>query len=166
MPETSNDKDAAAPQASLLQTITGLCRELPGLISDRVDLLALEMRRAGSALMQIAALVVMASLLAVTAWLALWGALVGLLVSLGLHWALALLLVLLVNLGAAWWAISRVRSLAPSLRLPATRRHLTLSPSPQPKAPPAAPQTQPERRPDPIPPYASNASNASNAAAP
>ena len=161
MPVTTDEKEDAArkdPQASLLQTVAGVWRELPGLISDRVDLLALEMHRAGSALMQIAALGVIACLLAVTAWLALWGAVVGLLVSLGLHWALALLAVVLVNLGAAWWAVSRIRSLVPALRLPATRRHLTLSPSPQPQGPAADPQ--PERRPEPVPPYASNASNA------
>lgn len=150
--------DSAAPQPSLLQTLQGLWRELPGLVSDRVDLLALELQRAGRALMQIVALVVVAAILAVTAWLALWSAAVGLLMMLGLHWSLALLIVLAVNLGAAWWAVARVRSLVPDLRLPATRRHLTLSPSPQPKQEPADPLPEPAAQPAPA--YANNASHA------
>lgn len=161
MPELSNDKDGeggAAPPATLLQSLKGLWQELPGLISDRVDLLALELQRAGKALVQIVALVVAATILGVTAWLALWGVVIGLLMALRVHWAAALLLVLLLNIGAAWWAVSRARTLLPALRLPATRRHLTMSPSPQPGANPPAPA--PERPPEPIPAYASNASNA------
>ncbi len=139
MADASSDKsgdDSAAPPASLLQSLQAVWRELPGLIGDRVDLLALEMQRAGMALMQIVALVVVAAILSVTAWLALWGVAVGLLMALGLHWSLALLAVLLVNVGAAWWAVARVRTLVPALRLPATRRHLMPGPSPQPSQEP------------------------------
>lgn len=159
--DPSDSDNRAVPQPSLLQTLQGLWRELPGLISDRVDLLTLELQRAGRALMQIVALVVVAAILAVTAWLALWSAVVGLLMALGLHWSLALLVVLVVNLGAAWWAVARMRSLVPDLRLPATRRHLVPSPSPQPKGVPNDPL--PEARAQPAstsPPYASNASHA------
>ena len=162
-PDSSDSGDnSAAPQPSLLQTLQGLWRELPGLISDRVDLLALELQRAGRALMQIVALIVIASILAVTAWLALWSAVVGMLMALGLHWSVALLAVLVVNLGAAWWAVNRMRSLVADLRLPATRRHLALSPSPQPKdpAPEAGTETRAQTTPPSAPPYASNASHA------
>ncbi len=120
----------------MLKSLQGLWRELPGLVSDRIELLSLEVRRAGSALAQIVALVVMAAILGVTAWLALWGVAIGGLMALGLHWAVALLVVLLINLGAAWLAISRARGLVPQLGLPATRRHLTLSPSTSPPEPP------------------------------
>lgn len=101
--------------------------ELPGLISDRIELLSLELQRAGQVLAQIVALIVAAAILAVTAWLALWGGVMAALISVGLHWAAASLIVIVINLGACWWVVARVRALAPLLQLPATRRHLTLS---------------------------------------
>jgi len=101
--------------------------ELPGLISDRIELLSLELQRAGQVLAQIVALIVAAAILAVTAWLALWGGVMVALIGAGLHWAAASSIVLVINLGACWWAVARVRTLAPRLHLPATRRHLTLS---------------------------------------
>lgn len=101
--------------------------ELPGLISDRIELLSLELQRAGQVLAQIVALIVAAAILAVTAWLALWGGVMVALIGAGLHWAAASLIVLVINLGACGWAVARVRALAPLLHLPATRRHLTLS---------------------------------------
>jgi hypothetical protein len=146
----------------MLQTLQGLWRELPGLIGDRIDLLTLEVQRAGKALMQIVALVIVAAILVVTAWLALWSAVVGLLMLWGLHWSVALLIVLALNLGAAWWAALRIRSLVPDLKLPATRRHLRTSPSPGPKevAPPSPPPTA-EPRPQPMSSYANNSDAAS-----
>lgn len=131
----------------MLKSLQGLWRELPGLVSDRIELLSLEVRRAGSALAQIVALVVMAAILGVTAWLALWGVAIGGLMALGLHWAVALLVVLLINLGAAWLAISRARGLVPRLGLPATRRHLTLSPSTAPPEPPPEPSVHERHHP-------------------
>lgn len=118
---------AATPQPSWLTSLQGLVQELPGLISDRVELLSLELQRAGQVLAQMVALIVAAAILAVTAWLALWGGVMVALISAGLHWAVASLIVLVINLGACWWAMARVRALAPLLHLPATRRHLTLS---------------------------------------
>jgi len=117
----------AAPQPSWLASIQGLMHESAGLISDRIELLSLELQRAGQVLAQIVALIVAAAILAVTAWLALWGGVVVALISAGLHWAAASLIVLVINLGACWWAAARARALAPLLNLPATRRHLTLS---------------------------------------
>jgi hypothetical protein len=122
---------------SPLAVLKDLWRELPGLFSDRVELLSLELHRAGLALVQIAALVVAAAILGVTAWLVLWGAVAALLTLAGLHWLLSLAIVLALNLVAAGLAVARVRRLLPSLKLPATRRHLTISPSTKP--PPEAP---------------------------
>ena len=119
----------AAPPADMLGTLQGLLRELPGLVSDRVELLSLELQRAGQVLAQIVALIVAAAILGVTAWLALWSGVVLALIAAGLHWAAASSIVLLINLAACWAAVARVRRLAPLLRLPATRRHLTLGPS-------------------------------------
>ena len=97
---------------------------LPALVSDRLELLALELHRAGRSLVQMMALVAATAVLAATAWLALCGGLGLALVEWGLSWPLALLAVVLVNLALAWVAVSRVRRLLANLGLSATRRHL------------------------------------------
>lgn len=118
------------PPATLMDALWGVFAELPGLVSDRVQLLSLELRRAGQALARIVGLLVAAAILGATAWVALWGAVAGGLSALGMHWALALLAVLLINLAGAALAVARMRELAGRLRLPATLRHLTLRPDP------------------------------------
>jgi len=106
------------------RTLQDLVVELPGLVSDRLELLALELHRAGQGMVQIMAFVLATAVLGTTAWLALCSGLALTLVALGLSWSLALLAVLLVNLALAWVAVSRVRRLLANLGLPATRRHL------------------------------------------
>lgn len=101
--------------------------ELPRLVSDRVDLLSLELQRAGQVLGRIVVLLIAASILAATAWVALCAGVLLALIGAGVHWGAAWLLVLVVNLGACTWAVVRVRALAPMLQMPATRRHLTLA---------------------------------------
>lgn len=129
----------AEPPASLWQTAGSLVRELPGLVSDRVELLSLELKRASRALAQIVALVVAAAILGVTLWLVLWGVLVALLVvEWGWHWAPVLIGVAVLNGLAVMLALKRVRTLAPLLALPATQRHMTIS------EPPAQPSATPE----------------------
>lgn len=123
----SRGDEIGAESESLVDAVQSLLRELPGLLSDRVELFALELGRAGSALARIVAWVVAIAILGVTAWLALWAGVVLALVGLGLHWALALLPVLLINLGAVAFAVSQIRRLTTRVSLPATRRHLTLS---------------------------------------
>lgn len=128
-----------APSAPLLQQVKELLQELPGLVSDRVHLLALELKRSGQALATMLALVVAAAILGVTAWLAMWVGVAGALMQLGLAWGWVLLIVLAVNLGAAVWALMRARSLAHLLTLPATVRRLTVKPHqgvPPPSHPP------------------------------
>ena len=124
------DGDDGEEATSLVDAVQSLIRELPGLVSDRVELFALELARAGSALARIVAWVVAIAILGVTAWLALWAGLVLALISLGLHWAVALLPVLVINLLAVVFAVGQVRQLATRLSLPATRRHLTMSSRP------------------------------------
>ena len=129
-----------------LQAARSVLAELPALFSDRVHLLALESRRAGLALAQILMLVVGAAVLGVTAWLALWLGVAGLLIEIGLGWGWALLIVLLLNVAAMALALLRVKKLASLLSLPATVRRLTVSPSTQPRAPAHEPVTsQPPR---------------------
>lgn len=138
----------AAPPESLMEMLRGIWRELPGLISDRVELLSLELHRAGLALLQIVVLGIAFSVLSLTAWLLLWGLVITALTMAGLHWMVAFMMALVVHLLLALWAVARVKRLLPLLRLPATRRRLmfpaALSPA-QPPAPPssASPQAPP-----------------------
>lgn len=120
---------------SLFQQLTSLARELPGLVSDRVELLSLELQRATQSLMQIVVLTVAIAILGVTVWFALWGALIGLLMHGGLPLLAALLLTIAINALVIAVAVARVRKLLPRLQLPATRRHLMVSPNPSPEAP-------------------------------
>jgi uncharacterized membrane protein YqjE len=128
------DGEPARPE-SLLQTARGLWEELRGTVSDRVELLTLELQRAAGALTQIIVLVVAAAILTVTAWLVLWAGIVVTLMALGMHIAGALLMVLAFNVLAVLVAVSRVRKLLPRLSLPATRRHLAPSPATAPPTP-------------------------------
>ena len=140
------DDDASRPaREGWLAGVQSVLRELPGLVSDRVELLSLELQRAGRALAQIVVLVVAAALLGVTAWLALWAGVTIALLQAGLHWALALLAVLALNLVAAALALLRVKRLARLLQLPATRRHLTLSPAASAARPPENEAREPPR---------------------
>lgn len=138
-PGTSGHGERRSRDASvvppLLSTLQEVWQELPGLISDRVELLSLELRRAGITLAQVVVLVLAAAILAVTAWLVLWGGIVVALVSVGMHTALALLVAVVINLGAAAWAVMRARRLLPHLSLPATQRHLMIGPSAITRAP-------------------------------
>lgn len=137
----SSDRPAAARRAaaleergaaaSLLDLVQGLLHELPGLISDRVELLSLELSRAGQALAKIVALTVAVAILGITAWTALWVGVVMGLLALDWHWAVALGVVILGNAGALAWAVLQMRRLAGLLKLPATRRHLTMRASAQ-----------------------------------
>jgi len=135
-PRGSEPAGASAPPGPLLDTLfdtlQAVWSDLPGLVSDRVQLLELELRRAGQALARIVMLIVASAILGVTAWVALWGSVVGALAALGLHWAVALGAVFLVNLAGAVLVVARMRALATWLQLPATLRHLTIHPAPPP----------------------------------
>lgn len=120
------------PAASLTDQLQALWRELPGLFSDRVELLSLELQRAMQALAQIVVLIVAVAVLGVTAWLVLWAVLIQLLVAAGLPMLASLLLAIAINVVAILVALQRVRRLLPQLKLPATRRHLMISPDPEP----------------------------------
>jgi uncharacterized membrane protein YqjE len=115
---------------SLPKAVSALFADLPGLLTDRVHLLSLELRRASNALGQMVALGLLAAILIATAWLTLWVGLAAAFLAVGLAWPWIVLLVLFVNLSAAAWAVMRVKALAPLLALPATLRRLTDSDAP------------------------------------
>jgi hypothetical protein len=119
--------EGAAPDEglSLPQAVRALFEDLPGVVSDRVRLLALELQRASRALGRIVALALLAAILFATAWTAFWCGIAGGLIAAGLAWPWVALAVLSVNFLAAVWAVTRVKALAPLLALPATLRRLT-----------------------------------------
>jgi uncharacterized membrane protein YqjE len=125
-PEPAPDEVVSLPKA-----VGALFADLPGLLTDRVHLLSLELQRASNALGQMVALGLLAAILVATAWLALWVGLAAAFLAVGLAWPWIVLLVLVINLGAAGWAILRVKALAPLLALPATLRRLTDSGAPE-----------------------------------
>jgi len=110
---------------SLPKAVGALFADLPGLLTDRVHLLSLELRRASNALGQMVALGLLAAILFATAWITVWVGLAAAFLAVGLAWPWIVLLVLVVNLSAAIWALLRVKALAPLLALPATLRRLT-----------------------------------------
>ena len=119
-PEPAPDDVLSLPKA-----VGALFADLPGLLTDRVHLLSLELRRASNALGQMVALGLLAAILVATAWLTLWVGLAAAFLAVGLAWPWIVLLVLFINLTAAAWAVMRVKALAPLLALPATLRRLT-----------------------------------------
>ena len=114
---------------SLPKAIGALFADLPGILTDRVRLLSLELQRASNALGQMVALGLLAAILVATAWLAFWVGLAAAMLALGIAWPWIVLLVLFINLSAATWCVMRVKRLAPLLALPATLRRLTDSDS-------------------------------------
>lgn len=116
---------------SMLGMARALTGELPGLVSDRVHLFALELRRSGVALATIVAWAVAAAVLLTTAWLALWAGLGVAAIRAGWAWGWVVAAIIVLNVVAAALAVQRARALAPLLTLPATLRHLTLAPSPR-----------------------------------
>ena len=119
-PEATPDEVVSLPKA-----VGALFADLPGLLTDRVHLLSLELRRASNALGQMVALGLLAAILFATAWITLWVGLAAAFLAVGLAWPWIVLLVLFINLAAAIWALMRVKALAPLLALPATLRRLT-----------------------------------------
>jgi uncharacterized membrane protein YqjE len=116
---------------SLPKAAAALLHDLPGLLTDRIHLLSLELRRAAGALAQMVVLGLLAAILCATAWIALWVGITTALVEAGLRWPWACALVVILNLAAAAWAGLRVRALAPLLALPATLRRLSDSDAPE-----------------------------------
>ncbi|MBA4263955.1 MAG: hypothetical protein C0453_02640 [Comamonadaceae bacterium] len=140
--ETDAQTQAAAAPESIVDTFKGILRELPGLLSDRIELLSVELHRAGLALLHVVMLGMAVAVIGMTAWFMLWVLFIAGLAMLGLHWITALLIGLIVQLALLVWVVHRVKALLPLLQLPATRRRLMFSPASAnasaPQAPPAS----------------------------
>ncbi len=119
----------SSAQASITQLLKSLTGDLIGQVSGRVHLVALELRRARQALLQMVVLVIAAGIFMATAWIAFWVVVVTLAVASGLSWYGAVALVLFLNMVGGWLAFRRARALSVYLTLPATVRRLTVAPS-------------------------------------
>lgn len=137
--------ERAAPEPGprpepLWQLVSELLRGLPALIGDRVELAALELRRAFRSLVYAIALTVAAAVLGVTAWFGLWFVIISLLTQAGMLPVVALALGIAVNLAVAAYALHRARGLLRKVALPATYRHLAFSRSDKAAVPPPPPE--------------------------
>jgi len=126
---------------SMLESVHALLGELPGIVSDRVHLFALELARGSQALGQMLLLALCAVILAGTCWVALCGGLALAAVHAGMHWSVALAAVITVNAALAFMIFRRVVALSALLRMPATLRHLTLASHHLPAGPAETPNT-------------------------
>lgn len=149
-PGANVDPQSAAPgrapdRPGIAQLLKALLEDIPGLISDRVHLAALELKRARQALVQMVGLVAAAIIFLATAWLALWALLIASAVIYGLPWIGVFGVILLINLAGSWLAIRRARALADYLALPATVRRLSIAPPTSPVA--AKAQNRPDTSP-------------------
>lgn len=113
---------AAPADAGWLGDLQGMVRSARGMLSGRLLLLALELRRARHGLVSLAILGVVAAIAGATAWLALWALLAALAVHFGLSWPWAFAGVLVVNVLVLLWVVAAMKALAPMLSLPASRR--------------------------------------------
>lgn len=116
-------------KTSILGSLRALLAEVPGFFSDRINLMALELRQARMAMEQILVLLVAALIFAGTAWVVLWIGLVVAAVTEGLPWGWVLLAAIAVNLVGAYIALQRVRMLSRLITLPATLRRMTIAPA-------------------------------------
>lgn len=107
----SDVPDASATgTSSLADEIKDLWDEIRHLIHDHLELAALETRLAGESLAFILMAGIAIAILMVSAWLAFLGAVVAILIALGMWASAALLLIVLLNAGASgalFWLIKR-----------------------------------------------------------
>lgn len=111
------------PDLGWMGDLSGLGRAARGMVSGRLSLLALELRRAQHGLVSLVILGVVAAIAGATAWIALWALIAALAVHLlGLSWPWAFAGVLVFNLLVLLWVVAAMKSLTPLLSLPASRR--------------------------------------------
>jgi uncharacterized membrane protein YqjE len=110
----------AGSRTGLLREARSIWSDLRGVAEDRVRLAALETRVAGESLARMVAAGVLAALLAVTAWLAIVGAIVLALIRAGMPAIGALLLAAAASIGGAVGLYFFIKGLSRNLTFPAT----------------------------------------------
>lgn len=117
-------RDAPAPPPDLGEYAASLAREVRGLVHDHLELATLESRLLIRRIIMMAVLAVFSALVLVSAWLALAGAAVFLLIGLGVPPAMAMVLVAAANVLLALGAWLLLRRTSSRLGYPATQRAL------------------------------------------
>lgn len=113
--------EASGQQPGLLEAVGSVGRELRGVFHDHLLLAALETRRAGESLVSIVVMGVIAACLLLSAWLALAGAIVLVLVQHSLLTASsALMLIFAIHCLLAMLLVAAIRNRSRNLMLPAT----------------------------------------------
>lgn len=110
------------PDLGWLGDLQGLAQAARGMFQSRALLLVLELERARHGLVSMMVLLVVAAIAGATAWFALWAGLIALAVHLGLALPWACAGVVVINLLLLGWVASAMKSLAPLMSLPASRR--------------------------------------------
>ena len=115
--------------SKLAHTAGAILDELPGAVSDRVQLLVLEARQAGRAAARFLVVVVVGCLLFATAWITACGAIGYAAIERGADWRWAAVTIIVANVLAAIAVIPVARGFLHRIALPATVRRLTVSPT-------------------------------------
>jgi uncharacterized membrane protein YqjE len=118
-----------APPHSVLDELSDTFVSARRVISDFLELLSLEARRAGLTLVWMVACGAVAAILVVTAWLGFMAALALWAVSLGIPWAIAVAAISLANLLAAAITALVCMRMSRDLLFAATRRQLEAKPT-------------------------------------
>lgn len=129
--ESAKNQDEV-PAPGVIEELTGVFASVRATLSNLLDLLSLEARRAGLALMWMLVCGVIAAACIVSAWLGLMAALVICAVAMGASLLVAVIAVTLVNAAAGGLLIYRAISMSQALRFSATRRQLAGKPHPVP----------------------------------
>lgn len=121
--------DASAPPPDLGEHAASLAREVRGLVHDHLELATLESRLFIRRVLGMAMIAVFSALVLASAWLALAGAVVFILINLGVAPPLALALLSATNVLLALGGWLLLRRTSAWLGWPATQRTLKPSPS-------------------------------------
>lgn len=117
---------AAAPMPSGVHEALGaLWEDARGALTERLRLLSLEARLATMTVIQVIVIAVVVAVLAVTSWLLLVGAVFAGFVAAGLHWGIAVALLIAVNVGVAFALVKTAIKLASRVSLPRSLRQLS-----------------------------------------
>jgi hypothetical protein len=119
--DSSTASEAPPPGThGLIDEVKELWKEIRLLVHDHLELAALETRRAGESLAFMVMAGIAIAILLVSAWLAFLAAVAVILVALGLWASAALLLIVLLNVGAAAGLAWMIKHKSYHLRWPAT----------------------------------------------
>ena len=122
-PETAPGAPPAMP-SGVQEALHALWEDLRGAFSERLRLLGLEARLVTMTLLQVVVIAVVVAGLGVTSWLLLVGGIFAAFVAAGLHWGIAVALLIAINLGVAFMLVKTAIGLASRVSLPRSLRQI------------------------------------------